>query len=327
LTITNGNADLGGGILNYNTLIISNCLITGSQASTPSPFGNGGGIENNGPCKIINSTISGNVAATVGGGIENSLHAGTTLSLVNCTIASNVCDGVPGGAIDTASPLYMTNCTIADNRSTVAGGIGGISVFGSPTVLAANSIIADNTASGGASDLSAAGFSSAGFNLIGSTNGSTGFGLPGPHDQAGSTTSPLHPLLGPLQLNGGSTPTMALLAGSPAIDQGKAFGFTTDQRGAPRPYDFASLPNAGGGDGSDIGAFELASPTLDLQPSGGNNILAWPSVYGDFALESTTNLAANDWAAITDAPVTIDLEFVITNHPGDATRFFRLKAK
>src|SRR5262249_15042404 len=51
------------------------------------------------------------------------------------------------------------------------------------------------------------------------------------------------PGLGPLQGNGGPTPTMALLPGSPAIDAGNPAGCTddlgapilTDQRGQPRP--------------------------------------------------------------------------------------------
>jgi hypothetical protein len=46
---------------------------------------------------------------------------------------------------------------------------------------------------------------------------------------------PNDPLLLDLpQYNGGPTPTMALLPGSPAIDQGWSFGLTTDQRGQPR---------------------------------------------------------------------------------------------
>jgi hypothetical protein len=35
----------------------------------------------------------------------------------------------------------------------------------------------------------------------------------------------------------------------------------TDQRGMPRPIDHGSVPNAPGGDGSDIGAFEMQVPT------------------------------------------------------------------
>ena len=65
------------------------------------------------------------------------------------------------------------------------------------------------------------------------------------------------PLLGPLQRNGGPTPTMAPASGSPVIDVGSAFGLTADQRGDRRPLDFSGVANAAGGDGSDIGAFEL----------------------------------------------------------------------
>src|SRR3989442_4403300 len=76
------------------------------------------------------------------------------------------------------------------------------------------------------------------------------------------------PMLGPLQDNGGPTFTHALLAGSPAIDQGKrdtipALASNTDQRGFPRPVDFPAIANAAGGDGSDIGAFEVQNPDSD----------------------------------------------------------------
>ena len=60
-----------------------------------------------------------------------------------------------------------------------------------------------------------------------------------------------NPKLGPLQNNGGTTWTHALLAGSPAIDGGTNSGCpATDQRGVSRPID-------GDHDGSavcDIGA-------------------------------------------------------------------------
>jgi hypothetical protein len=65
------------------------------------------------------------------------------------------------------------------------------------------------------------------------------------------------PLLGPLQSNGGPTPTMALGEGSKAIDAGKAFGLAGDQRGLPRTLAFGGLPKPEGGDGTDIGAFEV----------------------------------------------------------------------
>jgi hypothetical protein len=67
------------------------------------------------------------------------------------------------------------------------------------------------------------------------------------------------PGLLPLASNGGPTQTHALALASPAIDKGKRNGFgpAKDQRGSPRPVDYPFKPNAAGGDGSDIGAFEL----------------------------------------------------------------------
>jgi hypothetical protein len=70
-------------------------------------------------------------------------------------------------------------------------------------------------------------------------------------------------MLGALASNGGPTQTQALMAGSPAIDQGKSFGATTDQRGPGfrRVSNSATITDAAGGDGADIGAYEL-----DLTP-------------------------------------------------------------
>jgi len=80
------------------------------------------------------------------------------------------------------------------------------------------------------------------------------------HEQGTISGSPLtaDPQLGPLRDNGGPTPTMALSADSPAIDAGAALGLATDQRGQPRPSDFAAIANTG--DGSDIGAYERQAP-------------------------------------------------------------------
>ena len=106
------------------------------------------------------------------------------------------------------------------------------------------------------------GFTSRGFNLIGMADGSTGFTNGISADQVGGNENPINPLLGPLQMNGGLTPTHALLWGSPAIDKGNCFGIHTDQRGYYRPHDNPSIPNAIGGDGSDIGAFELDASAI-----------------------------------------------------------------
>ena len=78
-----------------------------------------------------------------------------------------------------------------------------------------------------------------------------------------------------LQANGGPTDTIALLADSRAIDKGKDIGSTgRDQRGSARPFDFALVDNATGGDGSDIGAFEVQDTDGDGVP---DNVDACPN--------------------------------------------------
>jgi hypothetical protein len=72
-------------------------------------------------------------------------------------------------------------------------------------------------------------------------------------------------MLGPLAANGGPSPTIALLSGSPARDAGtSAAGLcpTSDQRGQSRPRD-------GDGDGSagcDAGAYEAAAVPVKPKP-------------------------------------------------------------
>ncbi len=97
---------------------------------------------------------------------------------------------------------------------------------------------------------------SQGYNIVGSTAGSTGFG--------GLDQQNVDPLLDALALNGGTTRTHALLAGSTAIDGADpACGLTVDQRGLPRPTD----GDGDAGDRCDVGAFEApALPPTDPCP-------------------------------------------------------------
>jgi hypothetical protein len=108
-------------------------------------------------------------------------------------------------------------------------------------------------------------------------------------DRTGTISSPLDPKLDPngLQSNGGATKTVAILFGSPAIDKGSSAGLTgnlaLDQRGSgfARMFDDTSIANAAGGDGTDIGAFEVqtAAPTVlanistRLRVETGDNVL------------------------------------------------------
>jgi len=335
LTITNGSAinANGGGILNYGTLRLSNCSIVGNVASTW-----GGGIQNQGVLSAWNCAIAQNVAfntnvffAAAGGGINNASSA----TLVNCTIANNNATATngtvsSGGGISSGTGLFLTNCTVAGNNSSYVGGGIYNNAFTAGAVTITGSIVASNTAAATSPDVgSFAAFASGGYNLIGKTNGSSGFINGINQDQVGSVASPLDPLLGPLQDNGGPTPSMALLLGSPAIDQGKSFGLTTDQRGEPRPFDWPSISNATGGDGSDIGAFERGRPKLNIQQIGSNAVLSWASYYGitEFSLQSSTNIASsNSWINAGGSPVVVGTQYQQTNSPISGSKFFRLKS-
>jgi CSLREA domain-containing protein len=341
LTIANGKVSggtftEGGGILNFGNLTITNSTLSDNSASGGS-FNAGGGIYNGSTLTITNSTLSGN---SVSGGSFNSggaIYNLATSTITNSTLSNNSVSGGSsfnqGGGIYDVRILTITNSTLSDNS--VSGGTnqgGGIYIGHDDnneipgTVNTRYTIIAGNTASSGGPDVFGR-FTSKGYNLIGKSDGSTGFTDGANGDKVGTSGSPLDPMLGPLQDNGGPTQTHALLAGSPALDAGApifnttspagvsvgsaivtpadmsqllvvgdllnidsglasheqvvitaktaitftatftkahAPGFTIslavlehDQRGQPRPFDIPSIPNAPGGDGSDIGAFEL----------------------------------------------------------------------
>jgi hypothetical protein len=323
LTIANGNSpESGGGIYFYGReLTIANCVISGNSAvngggiygssglASPSVIitnsvisGNsaayGGGIyihqvgfisylNQPGRLTMTNSTISGNVATSLGGGLLNTGVSTITNSTISANVATQDAAG-GGGGISNEGSLTVANSTISGNSASLGGGIknvqtqfifhpgvsnitsstisdnsasqgGGIYSFSPGTQGARNSIIARNSSANG-TDVKGD-FTSQGFNLIGNNSGATILSAQA-SDQIGTPATPIDPLLGPLQNNGGPTFTHALLLGSPAIDKGESSGATADQRGFGRRKDVAALANAPGGDGADIGAFESKFATL-----------------------------------------------------------------
>ncbi len=144
-----------------------------------------------------------------------------------------------GGAVFIQGPLTLTAATLHGNRVTdgLAGGSGatrgaargaGIS-SSAPGAGVKNSICAGNTASGTFGPDVDGAFTSGGYKIIGSADGSTGFTAMG--DQTGNNLSLLDLLLGPLANNGGPTDSKMPLEGGPARDRGRAFGLSFDQRG------------------------------------------------------------------------------------------------
>jgi predicted outer membrane repeat protein len=188
---------------------------------------------------IDRSTFTGN-ASTFGGGaiaVEN-LNSGSSVTITNDTFTGNTATGAggQGSALNlSAAPVTVTNCTIAGNSAPPSGGA---VAFGNrtPVTSVTNTIIASNT--GGNCSFSGSTFAG-GHNLQFGDSTCTGMTV-------------ANPLLGPLANNGGPTQTMALGAGSPAIDAGDTINAPpTDQRGVSR--------TDGNGDGIiavDIGSFE-----------------------------------------------------------------------
>lgn len=245
---SNSSSNSGGGICNCQRSTAAATLIN-STVSNNSSF-NGGGIFNdsNSLLTITNSTINGNSSNNNGGGIQND-GDNATLNLTNVTMSGNSASG-QGGAILTGSLVNLTNTTISGNSANEGGGI----LNTTSVVNSQNTIIAGNSAN--SSPDFAGSLNSQGYNLIGNTSGTTITG-----DTTGNILNQ-NAQLAPLGNNGGATQTHQLLAGSPAIDKGSAVaGITADQRGFMRPYDDPAIPNASGGNGSDIGAFEVLAPT------------------------------------------------------------------
>jgi CSLREA domain-containing protein len=292
VTLTNstvsGNTagDDAGGIHNVagGTLTLTNSTVSGNDAGD-----DGGGIRNSGTANIVSSTIANNRAGLNsspnnlgGGGVHN--FAGT-LTLTNSTVSGNVARTDGGGIFIEMGTVNSFSSTIANNRadansngSGIGGGVYNLSQQGA-TFNFKNTIIANNQVGSNPNNIRdcAGTLTSQGYNLI-------RIRPPGECNVAPVTGDlfSFDPILGPLQNNGGSTQTHALLAGSPAIDAGNpnvgcvdsTGPLPTDQRGLPRAFD-------GNGDNSavcDIGAFELndqhPSPAIsisDLTVSEGNS--------------------------------------------------------
>jgi hypothetical protein len=231
-TFTSNSANTnGGGIYNDSggTLTLSSSTFSNNSGGS-----DGGAVDQDGTATISYCTFSGNSAASEGGAMDNK---GTLVGLTNCTLYNNVAVS-DGGGIKTSGAAQITNCTITDNRVTSgeSGTFGGgICDIGSAAAIF-NTIVAGNFAGAApsttANDIAGTVASSSSNNLIG-TGGSGGLTGGVNKNQVGVA----NPGLGTLANNGGSTQTVDLQAGSPAIAQGNTALVTageTDQRGFVR---------------------------------------------------------------------------------------------
>jgi hypothetical protein len=252
-----GGLGLGGGIYNAfmlhltDSTFVRNVARGGNSGQGAGGNGNGGaglggGLYQAGSADLVNVTMATNLAA--GGNIDYSSfdprpQAGPGLGgafyqeagdghLLNVTLAGNSAaggtgPGIPAGA-GVGGAIYSTNGTIWLGNTIVANSVSGGNAFG-PLLDGGHNLSSDNTCA---------------FTNSGSLNNTD-------------------PKLGPLADNGGLTLTLALLAGSPAIDAGDdTLAPAYDQRGVRRPQ----------GAHADLGAFEcIERAWLSPLTRGANN--------------------------------------------------------
>ncbi|MGC2234761.1 MAG: choice-of-anchor Q domain-containing protein [Pyrinomonadaceae bacterium] len=229
-----------------------------------------GGIDSIGTLVIRTSAITGNTAAQFAGGIKNN----GALTVATSTVSGNAANASFGGGIfnESSSTSYIIGSTVVNNRANSGGGVKN----NSGTLVARNSIIADNIATNASSHDFAGTLFSQGYNIIENVGGTTIAG------SADGNITGQDPKLAPLANNGGPTQTHALLPDSPAIDAaGTGQVDSYDQR-------FFSRPGDGDGDGfarADIGAFELravmVSNTADSGAGSLRQALANVAAQGD----------------------------------------------
>ncbi|MCP4304144.1 MAG: hypothetical protein GY788_04515, partial [bacterium] len=106
---------LGGGILNLGTLTLSNSTLSGNGGD----YG-GGGLGNGGIATLVNVTLVGNDSADgSGGGIAN-FELGQ-LTMTNSTLSGNTADELGGGLWSGGTAATIVNTAIAGNHAGTAG--------------------------------------------------------------------------------------------------------------------------------------------------------------------------------------------------------------
>ncbi|MFL5872223.1 MAG: choice-of-anchor Q domain-containing protein [Solirubrobacterales bacterium] len=255
----------GGGVYSEGPLTMYGSIVSGNVArasdGTTETVAAGGGVAAFDALTVGTSTISGNrVEATGGGGIASAQGGGlltpaqTEIELT--TISGNSVSAEDGGTQTraagggvTAFAAKLTSVTATGNSATSSGTAVGANLDAFMTTVVRNSIVSRPL---GDAESCNGETTSGGYNL--DEDGSCKFEL-------GSDLNGVQAGLDRvLRDNDGATPTHALLPGSLAIDRGYSFGNFIDQRGWARPSDFPAISNKEGGDGSDIGAFELQVP-------------------------------------------------------------------
>ena len=288
LTISNGVADIGGGIRvsTDGRLSVLNSTVTGNTATadssgSPSATASGGGIHTRGALTVVNSTIAGNSAAltgtdgfgfATGGGIA---IEGADATLVNATVfgnsasASDPLDIVRGGGLYTfgAGLLVINHSTIVDNSlsGTSENNAIGRGLYSGGNASLTGSIITGNFGLAGGTYLGRADY--VGANIIG--NNAFLDGVAGASVELSDVFADVADGRTDLSNYGGPVDTVALQRGGAAEDSGDPntileIGQDTNGDGTANlvlPVD-ARLENRLVSGRPDLGAFEIQSEAI-----------------------------------------------------------------
>ena len=260
-----GGRGSGGSIYNSDALTLNGCAFATNQAvgadgilthsPTPGQQGAGAGVFNSGMLMITNCTFAGN--KSLGGNYSSSSGSPNPLTAGGNGLGGGVCNH--GGSVRIVYSTFGNNSAIGGLGSSNGVALGGAIQNSNGPVILTGTIVANSPSGGNVSGP----VTDLGYNL--SSDASAAFSGTG-------SLNNTNPVLGPLEFYGGTTPTMALLAGSPAINAGNnADSPAVDQRGRARPFDA----------NSDIGAFESSPPYSVVGTVSGKTLQQATTVWAD----------------------------------------------
>lgn len=247
------------GVFNNGPLAVMDSTIDGNRAATVGGLGGGILVNSSDPIVVMRSTISNNAApGSSGGGIA--INTSSTVTVTNSTFWGN--SATSGAAILVVGTLNLNNVTISGNSASDIGG----GIFDLGTVTIQNTIVAGNSATRASPDCymnDGVTMTSYGYNIVEDVSFCR-------FSNAANNGAGVNPMLGPLADNGGPTKTMAPLPGSLAIGHGSPSPpgsapnnscEVTDQRGLPRGSPGNGWPcTIGAYDEDGNGPADLAAP-------------------------------------------------------------------
>lgn len=241
----NKASETGGGIeaTGSSTVTLTRCTVDGNMTTGKTFAGDGGGITLNGTCtlSITDCAVTNNTSVRFAGGM--SIVPNCSVTIKNTTIAGNT--ALQGGGVRVSGnsgnvSVKFYNCTIANNYASGnsddeigshGGGLYLASIDESDTIELDSTIVAANT-NGSTKAQGKDVYGNATVvenNSLVQANSDSTITFKGNNNQNGSSPGFS---TGSLADNGGPTKTIALAAGSAAIDNGRnTLSLTHDQRG------------------------------------------------------------------------------------------------